>query len=71
MKSTKTAKCKHEVNETTKTVRTKENGVNNTRRTSESESGKQTNDTQNANRKRQLKECSKPNLKSERNWRSN
>jgi len=28
----------------------------------------ETNDTQNANRKCQVKECSKPNLKSERNW---
>jgi len=34
--------------------------------TNESETKKRTNDTQNANRKRQLKECSKPNLKSER-----
>jgi len=43
---------------------------NNMRCTNESETKKRTNDTQNANRKRQLKECSKPNLKSERKWGS-
>jgi len=49
--------CKNVVNETTKTVRTKEQRKmreNNTWRTSESEIEKRTNSTQNANRKHQV-----------------